>query len=144
MSKHHDLKCVEPFFTDVKNGWKPFEIRNNDRDFQKMDTFTLHKYDALTDQFTGDSVGPFTISYVTGYSQGPNQVVFSWIPKKLNDAPKEGELSAADEAYLDAMEYGAGYMRVDSDGTQTRLHPGTVMVDVRPGQSAEKLSGTQS
>ncbi len=48
--------------------------------------------------------------------------------------PKGGERSVEDQVRDDMMIYGAGYMRIDSDGTKTRLHPSTVMVDAQPDQ----------
>lgn len=38
---HHDLKIVEPFYGLVASGEKNFEVRRNDRAYQKGDTATL-------------------------------------------------------------------------------------------------------
>lgn len=81
---HHDLKCIEPYFSAVKAGRKPFEIRNNDRNFMHGDTFTLHQYDDELKVFNGDSVGPLTITYITSYEQRSGYVVFSWMPCPQN------------------------------------------------------------
>lgn len=45
MSKLHHLKCVDPYFTDVWEGRKTFEIRRNDRDYQIGDVVILQRYD---------------------------------------------------------------------------------------------------
>jgi hypothetical protein len=43
--KHHDLKTIEPYFEAVQMGWKNFEVRLNDRDFQVNDYVRLHSCD---------------------------------------------------------------------------------------------------
>jgi hypothetical protein len=40
----HRLKTVQPFFNDVKEKRKNFELRQNDRDFQVGDTLVLEEY----------------------------------------------------------------------------------------------------
>lgn len=42
----HYLKTVEPYFSAVSSGEKTFEIRRNDRAFQKGDTLILFDWDA--------------------------------------------------------------------------------------------------
>lgn len=37
----HELKCVEPYFQHILDGDKTFELRFNDRGFQKGDTLIL-------------------------------------------------------------------------------------------------------
>lgn len=39
--KLHKLKIVDPYFTDVFNGVKTFEVRKNDRDFEVGDIVRL-------------------------------------------------------------------------------------------------------
>lgn len=39
--KLHVLKIVEPYFTQVKEGIKTFEVRKNDRDFKVGDRLRL-------------------------------------------------------------------------------------------------------
>lgn len=41
----HKLKTVQPFFTQVKDGIKKFELRKNDRDFKKGDLLILEEFD---------------------------------------------------------------------------------------------------
>ena len=45
---NHQLKTVDPFFTDVWEGRKNFEIRKNDRDFKVGDILWLEEYRAPT------------------------------------------------------------------------------------------------
>lgn len=49
----HYLKTVQPYFDDVLNGNKPFEVRFNDRNFQTGDELVLQEYDPATQSYTG-------------------------------------------------------------------------------------------
>ena len=40
----HFLKTREPFFDAVKAGHKPFQVRKDDRGFQRGDTVVLQRY----------------------------------------------------------------------------------------------------
>ena len=40
----HELKTIEPFFSDLRAGRKPFEIRRDDRDFKVYDFLCLQKF----------------------------------------------------------------------------------------------------
>lgn len=51
----HRLKTVQPYFTDVRNGLKTFEVRKNDRDFKVGDVLLLEEY--------RDTGGAFTSGY---------------------------------------------------------------------------------
>lgn len=42
--KIHRLKTINPYFEDVWNGVKRFEVRNNDRDFNIGDYCSLDEY----------------------------------------------------------------------------------------------------
>lgn len=43
----HQLKTVPPYFTQIKEGKKKFELRKNDRDFKTGDILILEEYDPL-------------------------------------------------------------------------------------------------
>lgn len=68
---HHTLKIEEVYMKAKIVGDKHFEIRYNDRGFQKGDTVTYttpaptHEYDGI-----------WEITYVTGFAQKPDWVVF--------------------------------------------------------------------
>lgn len=75
---HHELKILPCYFKAVMSGDKRFEIRNDaDGGFQKGDSIALieHQPDAI--QQTGSGVTA-RITYVTGYNQPQNQVVFGF------------------------------------------------------------------
>ncbi len=77
----HELKISKPFFQQVIDGNKTFEIRNNiDKGFQKGDTVILReiKNGIATDNFTGRSQ-LVEISYVSDFNQPANQVVFAMV-----------------------------------------------------------------
>lgn len=54
--KTHYLKTVQPFFSQVKNGTKTFELRRNDRDFQIEDEVILQEYDLTTNLYSGQEI----------------------------------------------------------------------------------------
>ncbi len=57
----HALKTLEPYFTDVKNKVKTFEIRKNDRDFKVGDKLCLQQF--CDGKLTGHECW-LTITYV--------------------------------------------------------------------------------
>jgi ParB family chromosome partitioning protein len=54
--KVHYLKTLQPFFSEVKNGTKTFELRRNDRDFQVGDEVILQEYDLSNNSFSGQEI----------------------------------------------------------------------------------------
>lgn len=69
---HHDLKIDEPYLKAKLAGDKLFEIRFNDRGYQKGDTVTYKEYPGLDEVI----YHTFEITYVTGFMQEKNHVVF--------------------------------------------------------------------
>jgi hypothetical protein len=53
---NHKLKTIQPFFGDVEQGIKTFEVRKNDRNFQVNDTLTLQHYIPSQDRYTGREI----------------------------------------------------------------------------------------
>lgn len=49
----HILKCENPHFEDVWRGVKTFELRYNDRDYQRNDVLFLKEYNARNQTFSG-------------------------------------------------------------------------------------------
>jgi hypothetical protein len=49
----HELKTVNPFFDDIWEFRKEFEIRNNDREFLQGDLLQLREYDIGTNEYSG-------------------------------------------------------------------------------------------
>jgi hypothetical protein len=45
MTTTHHLKCWPDFFDAIKRGDKTFEVRKNDRGYQRGDALVLHKWD---------------------------------------------------------------------------------------------------
>tara|TARA_R110001599_G_scaffold339851_1_gene559757 strand:+ start:39464 stop:39748 length:285 start_codon:yes stop_codon:yes gene_type:complete len=69
---HHKLKIENEFMKAKTFGDKPFEVRYNDRGFQKGDTITYTE----THPAGLDYEGLYEITYVTGFAQKENWVVF--------------------------------------------------------------------
>lgn len=84
----HELKIHPQYYSRVADGTKTFEIRDNDRSFQKGDTVVLKEYDPKpvnpTDKvpkgYTGSHDLTFTIGYIHVLTS--SQVVFSLLPIK--------------------------------------------------------------
>lgn len=72
----HDLKMREEFFKVAWAGRKPFEIRNNDRNFQVNDEIILNEVGKYEGE-TGRTIEGI-IDYVTDFEQKKNYVVFSY------------------------------------------------------------------
>ena len=52
----HFLKTVQPYFDEVWEGRKKFEVRNNDRKFKVGDYVYLQEYNPETDTYLGREV----------------------------------------------------------------------------------------
>lgn len=50
----HALKTVNPFFKDVVEGKKTFEVRKADRNFSPGDRLLLQEWDNENGQYTGE------------------------------------------------------------------------------------------
>jgi len=80
----HVLKSHPEFFRASWRGFKPFEIRKNDRNFEPMDEIVLQEWDPdlpnvddEAERYTGREIEGF-INYVTHYQQDEGYVVFSF------------------------------------------------------------------
>lgn len=82
---HHDIKIDASYWNAVQDGSKRFEIRCNDRGYQKGDTisFCPQRPDRSLGSY-GPPAGLYEITYVTGFQQKDNWVVFGFEP-----APQE-------------------------------------------------------
>lgn len=80
----HELKSHPQFFKASWRGFKPFEIRNNDRNFEPMDEIVLQEWDpdiagptGEDERYTGREIEGF-INYISNYEQKEGYVVFSF------------------------------------------------------------------
>ena len=72
---HHNLKTWPPYFQNILDGLKTFEIRRNDRDFQVGDQLELHEFEPGHDGgITGRSV-LVEVTYMTDWNQRDGYVV---------------------------------------------------------------------
>lgn len=49
----HRLKTINPYFEEIRQGVKKFEVRLNDRDFNVDDEVYLQEYDPETNKYSG-------------------------------------------------------------------------------------------
>lgn len=68
---HHILKIEDAYYDAKRIGIKPFEIRRDDRGFQKGDTVSYTTVDGLHAR-----KGLWEITYVTAFMQREGFVVF--------------------------------------------------------------------
>ncbi len=69
---HHVLKIEDCYYDAKVNGDKPFEVRLNDRGFQKGDLVSYTTADGLHKR-----AGLWKITYVTHYGQSAGYCVFA-------------------------------------------------------------------
>lgn len=83
---HHDLKIELAHYENVRSGDKPFEIRFNDRGYQRGDTFTLTPVHT-TRYLPPEEYPPInaTITYVTAFQQKEGWVVFGFRKDTTNE-----------------------------------------------------------
>jgi Domain of unknown function (DUF3850) len=70
----HKLKTWPLYFSAVRGGWKPFEIRKDDRDYKVGDVLILQCYDPATQTYNGEEEARL-VTYITDYEQKPGFVV---------------------------------------------------------------------
>lgn len=79
MKKHHNLKINEEFIEHVLSGDKTFEVRKNDRGYQKGDTVSFRTTDSKG--FEIFHIDAFEITYVlSGWHIEQGYVVFGMKP----------------------------------------------------------------
>lgn len=54
--KTHIKKLTQPFFDDVWNGDKRFELRKNDCDYEVNDLIILEEYDPISNTYSGRKI----------------------------------------------------------------------------------------
>ncbi len=72
--KTHFLKSLPEYFHRVKAGYKTFEIRKNDRDFQPGDAVVLQHWSPGA--YKGEEIMK-VIGHMSTYEQTPGYCVFS-------------------------------------------------------------------
>lgn len=59
----HQLKTWPEYFNKIVSGYKKFELRKNDRDFDVGDTLVLQEWDPSKDSYTGE-IYTVVVSYI--------------------------------------------------------------------------------
>lgn len=76
MGNWHRLKTWPEYFDMVIGDFKPFEVREDDRDFKVQDYLVLEEWCPIEKEYTGRCVTR-QIVYITDFAQKPNHVVMS-------------------------------------------------------------------
>ena len=66
---NHRIKCVQPYFLEVWNGQKKFEVRINDRNYNVGDIVMMDCFDKESDQITGATMN-IRITYLIENFEG--------------------------------------------------------------------------
>lgn len=83
----HELKIWPQYYQAVADGSKTFEVRKNDRGFQKGDIVELNEWDPEEGDFTAQDTLVFKIGYVLPIDA--ERVVFSLLQPEQSQS--EGE-----------------------------------------------------
>ena len=54
MAQIHSIKCWPPYFGAIRRKEKNFDVRRDDRGYQKGDTVVLREWDQSSVRFTGN------------------------------------------------------------------------------------------
>lgn len=52
----HELKCWPEYYEQIVSGYKPWELRYNDRDYKCGDTLLLREYKLSEEEYTGREI----------------------------------------------------------------------------------------
>lgn len=88
----HFLKTWPEYFGPVRDGFKTFEVRKNDRDFNVGNTVVLLEFDPVVNDYTRSQPVIKYVSYVLKGGQhdiGPDTCVLGFV-SDWRDLPKEG------------------------------------------------------
>lgn len=99
MSKHR-LKTVQPYFDDVLNGKKTFEVRKNDRGFAVGDSLVLEEYVPMGEGYTGQAI----IREVTYVLDSPEYCKPGYVVLGINNPTDARRLALTASIPLDRLE----------------------------------------
>lgn len=88
MSRTHELKCWPSFFEAVRDGDKTFEVRQNDRGFQRGDVLWLREYDPakVANRYTGRTLYAHVSYVLNGSGVEPGYVAMGLSDVEVGDA----------------------------------------------------------
>ena len=73
-TKEHELKVWPTFYGPLKRGEKPFEVRVNDRSYQRGETLYLREWDPDTKTYTGESCRKLITYTLSGWGVSPGHI----------------------------------------------------------------------
>jgi hypothetical protein len=86
MYKRHEIKSINPYFTDVWLARKNFEVRENDRNYKAGDFVLLRELLVDSECYSGRSILVIITYILKNFPQGlnDNYIVFSFHSLKYN------------------------------------------------------------
>ena len=96
----HNLKTVQPYFDDVLNGAKTFEVRKNDRGFAVGDALLLEEYVPMGEGYTGQAI----IREVTYVLDSPEYCKPGYVVLGINNPTDARRLALTADIPLDRLE----------------------------------------
>ncbi|VVB53356.1 Uncharacterised protein [uncultured archaeon] len=76
----HNLKCWPEYFKAVKERFKTWEVRKNDRGYKVGDILQLAEWDPTTEQYTG-RIFSVRVTYMVELPQSPGFVGMTVVPE---------------------------------------------------------------
>jgi hypothetical protein len=99
--REHNLKTVQPFFNEVLNGSKTFEVRKNDRGgFAVGDSLILEEYVPMGEGYTGQAI----IREVTYVLDSPEYCKPGYVVLGINNPTDAQRLALTASIPLDRLE----------------------------------------
>jgi ASC-1-like (ASCH) protein len=77
--EYHELKILPKYLVDIRDGYKDFEIRINDRDYQEGDTLVLHGYE--NGAYTGEQILVHVLAVLKDYPGVKENYVVMYIER---------------------------------------------------------------
>lgn len=118
----HELKILEPFADAITNGEKTFEVRRNDRNFQKGDLVKFEVISAQTGNPTTHKIDAqlFRIGYVLKFEDFPAGLSEGFAVFTITKAARKWrEAEEGYSTYYECPECGEGYS--DEYGTPEEI-----------------------
>ena len=89
-ARRHNLKCWPAFFQAIRDGDKTFEVRENDRGFQRGDVLVLREFDPNRNFGSGGYTGNDEWRLVTYVLSGFDGIAEGYVVMGLSEEVPDG------------------------------------------------------